>query len=212
MRIYVAGPMTGHPELNFPAFHAAAATLRMLGHHVENPAEINPDQSAEWLDCMRADIAQLVTCDAVYMLQGWEGSRGAQLEYAVAVGLGLKCIYAVGDRAAPVSNPGNPRKASFPLSDMKSRKWKKTEGWRMVCGAVLHRTVFEGAKFRSCYDDLWTVSDPISGLAIARGDGMADAIRSYRELVAGFGKEWHQKLKEQRGKAWKARREMTGGY
>ena len=43
MRIYVAGPMTGHPELNFPAFHAAATELRALGHHVENPAEINAD-------------------------------------------------------------------------------------------------------------------------------------------------------------------------
>ena len=97
MRIYVAGPMTGRPELNFPAFHAAAAELRALGHHVENPAEINADPAAKWLDCMRADIARLVTCDAVHMLPGWEKSRGANVEHGLAVGLGLQVIYAQGD-------------------------------------------------------------------------------------------------------------------
>lgn len=99
MRIYVAGPMTGHPELNFPAFHAAAAELRALGHHVENPAEINADPKAQWLDCMRADIARLVTCDAVHMLPGWEKSRGAKVEHGLAVGLGLQVIYAQGEAA-----------------------------------------------------------------------------------------------------------------
>lgn len=93
-RIYVAGPMTGHKELNFPAFHAAAAALRAEGHHVENPAEINADPNAQWLDCMRMDIARLVTCDAVYMLPGWEASRGARLEHTIAAGLGLEVMHA----------------------------------------------------------------------------------------------------------------------
>lgn len=93
-RIYVAGPMTGYPELNFPAFHAAAATLRAQGHHVENPAEINGDTTAQWLDCMRQDIARLVTCDAVYLLPGWEKSRGARVEHGLAVGLGFEVIHA----------------------------------------------------------------------------------------------------------------------
>lgn len=93
-RIYVAGPMTGYKYLNFPAFHAAAAALRAEGHHVENPAEINADPNAQWLDCMRMDIARLVTCDAVYMLPGWEASRGARLEHHIAAGLGLEVMHA----------------------------------------------------------------------------------------------------------------------
>lgn len=93
-RIYVAGPMTGYPELNFPAFHAAAARLRAAGHHVENPAEINADPTAGWLECMRADIARLVTCDAVYLLTGWAKSRGACVEHQLAVGLGLEILEA----------------------------------------------------------------------------------------------------------------------
>lgn len=38
-RIYLAGPMTGLPEFNYPAFHAEAARLRGLGYQVENPAD-----------------------------------------------------------------------------------------------------------------------------------------------------------------------------
>ncbi|KQW25174.1 DUF4406 domain-containing protein [Acidovorax sp. Root402] len=92
MRIYVAGPMTGYPDLNFPAFHAAAAALRAQGHHMENPAEINADPKAQWLDCMRMDIARLVTCDTVYLLPGWEKSRGAKVEHGLAVGPGFQII------------------------------------------------------------------------------------------------------------------------
>ena len=44
LKIYCAGPMTGLPELNFPAFHAEAARLRAFGYEVINPAEINPDK------------------------------------------------------------------------------------------------------------------------------------------------------------------------
>lgn len=90
LRIYVAGPMTGYEALNFPAFHAAAAQLRALGHEVVNPAEINSDPGADWLTCMRADIKQLVDCDAIAMLPGWERSKGATLERLIAVGLGLQ--------------------------------------------------------------------------------------------------------------------------
>lgn len=39
MRVYIAGPMTGLPEYNFPAFHAAAKAWRDAGWEVLNPAE-----------------------------------------------------------------------------------------------------------------------------------------------------------------------------
>ncbi|WP_322080153.1 DUF4406 domain-containing protein [Burkholderia cenocepacia] len=95
MKIYVAGPMTGHPHLNFPAFHAEAARLRALGYEVVNPAELNADPSAGWLECMRVDIKHLVDCDAIAMLEGWQNSRGAQLEYTIALTLGHMVFRAV---------------------------------------------------------------------------------------------------------------------
>jgi hypothetical protein len=92
MRIYIAGPMTGLPLLNFPAFHAEAARLRALGHDAVNPAEINADPAKGWAACMRDDIRELVTCDAIQLLPGWRCSRGATLEHHIAVALGLEII------------------------------------------------------------------------------------------------------------------------
>ena len=38
-RIYLAGPMTGLPDHNFPAFRAAAEGLQQAGWEVVNPAD-----------------------------------------------------------------------------------------------------------------------------------------------------------------------------
>ncbi len=84
-RLYVAGPMTGLKDLNFPAFHAESSRLRALGHDVVNPAEINTDPNAEWSKCMRDDIRELVTCDAIVLLPRWHQSKGARLEHEVAL-------------------------------------------------------------------------------------------------------------------------------
>lgn len=92
MKTYLAGPMTGHPDLNFPLFHAEAKRLRATGHDVVNPAEINVDPAKGWEDCMRADISALVTCEAIAMLPGWQLSRGATLEHHIATALGLRVI------------------------------------------------------------------------------------------------------------------------
>lgn len=90
LKIYIAGPMTGLPELNFPAFHAEATRLRKLGYEVINPAEINPDKHTTWLECMRTNIAALVFCDAIQLLPGWQNSKGATLEHHIAERLGLQ--------------------------------------------------------------------------------------------------------------------------
>lgn len=42
-RLYIAGPMSGLPQFNFPAFHAAAIALRAAGYAIISPAETDPD-------------------------------------------------------------------------------------------------------------------------------------------------------------------------
>ncbi|WP_368640457.1 DUF4406 domain-containing protein [Castellaniella ginsengisoli] len=90
MTTYIAGPMTGLPDLNFPAFHAAAAALRAAGLDVVNPAEVCPDPAMAWADCMRRDITALMDCDSILLLDGWMDSRGARLERHIAVQLGMR--------------------------------------------------------------------------------------------------------------------------
>ncbi|AJW97579.1 hypothetical protein BM43_3190 [Burkholderia gladioli] len=94
MKLYLAGPMTGIPDLNFPLFHAEASRLRGLGFEIVNPAEINADKSRCWRDCMKADIRELVLCDGIVMLPDWERSKGARLEHHIALTLSLPIFIA----------------------------------------------------------------------------------------------------------------------
>ncbi len=91
-RVYISGPMSGIAEFNFPAFHAAAAHLRDLGHEVVSPAEVNTDTTMTWEQCLRADIKALCDCDTIAMLPGWENSKGAHLEVHVAHRLGIRVV------------------------------------------------------------------------------------------------------------------------
>lgn len=86
--------MTGYENLNFPHFAEITATLRSKGHEVINPAEVNPDHGTPWGECMKNDIRELLTCDGIAMLKGWEKSRGATLEHHIASALGMPVLCA----------------------------------------------------------------------------------------------------------------------
>lgn len=114
MKIYVAGPMRGIPEFNFPAFHRAAAELRAAGHYVFNPAERDNEQHGKDIskgnatgdetqaaaehgfnlrEALSEDLAWVcLEADAIALLPGWERSKGAAAERATAVALGLEII------------------------------------------------------------------------------------------------------------------------
>ena len=62
MKTYISGPMTGLPDLNFPAFHEAAAYLRAKGFDVINPAEHDQSPGLEWHEYLRKDIRLLMDC------------------------------------------------------------------------------------------------------------------------------------------------------
>lgn len=92
MRVYIAGPMTGRPDLNYPAFHAEAASLRAAGYVVVNPAENQEPACKSWEGYMRMAVAQLVTCDVICLLPGWADSRGAMIERRLAQDLRMKVM------------------------------------------------------------------------------------------------------------------------
>jgi hypothetical protein len=114
VRIYIAGPMTGIPQFNIPAFDAAADHLRSLGHDVVSPAElddpetraaalISPDgapgagsaNGETWGDFLARDV-KLITdggIEAIAVIPGWDRSRGARLETFVGYLNGLPTYY-----------------------------------------------------------------------------------------------------------------------
>lgn len=89
-KVYVAGPMNGYVDKNFPAFTRAAKALRKSGYVVVNPAELDVNEpESTWEACLRRDIKQLVTCDAIATLDGYIDSRGARLETYIAKALDM---------------------------------------------------------------------------------------------------------------------------
>jgi len=86
--------MTGLPDYNYPAFNAEAARLRALGYTVENPAENPAPARDQWELYMRTALRQMLTCDVVAFLPGWQVSRGANVEIELAGHLGMEVIAA----------------------------------------------------------------------------------------------------------------------
>lgn len=89
-RVYLAGPMSGLPDDNVPAFLAAGADLRARGWDVVIPCEGHADQATDsWEGWMRKDIALVLGVEGLALLPGWERSRGACREVTVALTLGM---------------------------------------------------------------------------------------------------------------------------
>jgi Domain of unknown function (DUF4406) len=112
--IYIAGPMRNYPQFNFPAFHSTAAKLRRLGWEVFSPAERDedihgPDFAKNAKDGALEEVSDtgfslrralgddlwFITqrADAIFLLKGWEKSKGALAEKATAEALGLAVYY-----------------------------------------------------------------------------------------------------------------------
>ena len=103
MKIYIAGPMKGWPDWNYPAFNAAEARLRAACASVVNPAELGAkygspaeiDADPQKMDALVLEELQaLGTCEAIYLLPGWQWSRGARKELQLALSRGLSIIVA----------------------------------------------------------------------------------------------------------------------
>lgn len=89
-RLYLSGPISGMPDLNFPAFMDAEQQLNEAGYDVLNPAaRAGRIKGQPWVWYMRAGITDVCQSDGIATLPNWGKSRGARLEVSVAHGLDL---------------------------------------------------------------------------------------------------------------------------
>ena len=111
-RTYIAGPMTGYPLYNFPAFIEAEEYLKdkfevvspvnlTLGLWVELGIIKNKEEWMQGIDnpfekavskmtYLRKDLSEIAKCDCMVFIDGWKGSEGAAKELKMAQLLNLK--------------------------------------------------------------------------------------------------------------------------
>lgn len=95
-RVYLSGAISSIPyEDAKEKFEKTEANLTAWGHEVVNPMKIVPyKKGRSWFSYMVRDIAQLVRCDAIYLLPNWKQSMGARIERRIAKILGMWVFYA----------------------------------------------------------------------------------------------------------------------
>lgn len=84
MRIYIAGPMTGMVDSNYPNFAKAESILHLLGYSVANPTSVDDGRVHEWEWYMERTLPLVVRSDGLARLPGWDNSKGAQAEVRLA--------------------------------------------------------------------------------------------------------------------------------
>lgn len=93
MKIYISGQISGLSlETVYSNFTNAEVELIKQGYEVVNPLNNGLPHESSWIDHMRADIKLMLDCDAIYLLKGYQDSKGAMIEYDLAKTLNFTII------------------------------------------------------------------------------------------------------------------------
>ena len=117
-RIYLAGPMRGVSEFNFPSFKEARTRLREAGWTVHCPAErdemdgfdptgLTGQEDLASLgfnlsEAFEACIEDVLRSEAVALLPGWAASDGARVEAKIALLTGRPIFAYLKHRPTPL--------------------------------------------------------------------------------------------------------------
>ena len=94
-KTYVSGKITGlsKEECEFN-FSQGTLEAQEFSKEVLNIYEVVPFVKGKtWKQYMSEDVLYLFECDSIYMLSNWGDSKGARLERAIAIEMGLDIIY-----------------------------------------------------------------------------------------------------------------------
>lgn len=90
MKVYISGPITGTTDY-MERFAQIERRLMRSGYTVVNPAKVNAKLPADTThaEYMEMSFTMLDMCDAIFMMNGWQQSRGAGMEFDRAVRNGM---------------------------------------------------------------------------------------------------------------------------
>lgn len=180
---YISEPMSHIPYFNYPAFEQAATDLRLAGWFVYSPRENDGDmvpradgdptkvKDFDIRETFKVDLWQVCDSDAVFVLPGWERSKGACLEVHTARVVGVPVYtYPDGkivneDEVVPVVPPGH------------------------VIYVEPPQTLEEAVTLN--FGDEWRQTDPVTGGTKGRKEASFANIPAYAQIqearVHGFG-------------------------
>lgn len=88
IRLYVIGPVTGMPNLNLERFQESKDMLTAAGYEVLIPHDFIPSDS-DWLTSMSLSLDRMHEIDGIALIEKWDASFGALIEYMAAEMVGI---------------------------------------------------------------------------------------------------------------------------
>lgn len=94
MKVYISIPISGHDEKKVRE-HAdrIKAALSRAGHRPVNPFDIYVGHAPTYVEFLCADLRALADCDAIFLCEGWQFSRGCRIEANFAKEFGKQFMY-----------------------------------------------------------------------------------------------------------------------
>ncbi len=94
--VYISGPISGNRKFREDFDRAEQYLKGFDGVKILNPANIPEpplESSNRWGYFMRNSLRLLSNADIIFMLEGWQQSKGAELEHRIALELGMEVWY-----------------------------------------------------------------------------------------------------------------------
>lgn len=94
MKVYISLPISNKDESEVRE-HAdlTKAMLSRAGHQAVNPFDIYCGKNPTYADYLCSNLRALADCDAIYLCEGWQFSRGCRIEATFAREFGKTFMY-----------------------------------------------------------------------------------------------------------------------
>ena len=94
MKVYISGQISGLEYEDARArFDKAEDFLKDIGVDAVNPMDNGLPEESTWIQHLCKDLELLNDCSHIYMIDGWQLSRGACIEYDFAVRTGKMVLF-----------------------------------------------------------------------------------------------------------------------
>lgn len=110
-KVYLSGPITGIQNYNIAEFKKYEKKFKHLNFEVVNPHKLFSKEEVDEINkaydekkitfeeyhsyFMKRDIKEMMNCDFIAVLDGWEKSKGANIEVYIARNINMPIVSAI---------------------------------------------------------------------------------------------------------------------